>query len=90
MTIKEFLEHNPQLKLQLQHFELFGGSWSIKLYNTTMASDIPVFENIITDEEINKLNVSFEEAIMMPVEIWHKECIKRYRKWLKEFRTKEN
>lgn len=82
MTIKEFLEHNTQFKMQLQHVGLFGNSWIIKLYNTTIASDIPVFERIITDEEINKLNVSFEEAVMIPIEIWKDENDKRIKKFL--------
>ena len=74
--IKEFFKKNSHLKLQ--HLDLFGGGWKIEIYNTTYDFGInPIFGHYIADEELERLNVDFETAIMTPVINWKEDLEKK-------------
>lgn len=76
--IKDFFKKNSHLKLGLQHLDLLGGGWKIEIYNTTYDFGIdPIFEHYIVDEELERLNVDFETAIMTPVINWKEDLEKK-------------
>ena len=78
--IKEFFKEHDHLRFALQHLSIFDGGWEIRIYNTTYDFGIdPIFEHYIVDEELERLNVDFETAIMTPVINW-KRCIEERRK----------
>lgn len=69
--IKKFFEEHDHLRFALQHLDIFGGVWEIRIYNTTYDFGIdPIYTHIIRDNELDNLNVDFETAIMTPVIDW--------------------
>lgn len=76
--IKQFFKENSHLKLGLQQLGVFGGGWKIQVYNTTWDFGVdPIFEHYILNEEIDKLNVDFETAIMTPIINWWEDIKER-------------
>lgn len=79
--IKKFFREHSHLKLALQQLGLFGGGWRIQVYNTTWDCGVePIFEHYITNEDLDKLKVDFETAIMTPIINWWEDIQERRRK----------
>ena len=78
--LKKFLEeHDCHLKIAIQHLGIFGGGFNIQVYNTTCdyLCQEPIFEHFISDEDIAKLNVDFDTAIMIPIENWWNDFLQK-------------
>lgn len=73
IKIMDFLREHDHLRLSLQHLDIIGGGWEIKIYNTTWSYMEPVFTYFITDDEIDNLNIDFETVIMTLIINWWDE-----------------
>lgn len=74
--LKEFLQKHTHLSVKFSYVGGLNNHWTpsnywvIQVFNNTFDLCTPIFEYTMTAEELDKLNVDFETALITPIVNW--------------------